>query len=79
VEVDNRDQVKAALAEKGIETRVHYEYALPELSVYRQYPAPDMMGACHSLARRCLSLPIYPELTDSEVNYITDQVLDCVA
>jgi dTDP-4-amino-4,6-dideoxygalactose transaminase len=79
IEVDNRDQVKIALAKKGIETKIHYEYSLPELSVYRQYPAPDMMGACHSLARRCLSLPIYPELTDSEVKYITDQVLDCVA
>jgi hypothetical protein len=25
-----------------------------------------------------LSLPLYPELTDLEVEYIKDQVLDCV-
>jgi hypothetical protein len=25
-----------------------------------------------------LSLPIYPELTDLQVDYIADQVLDCV-
>lgn len=78
IDIDNRDEVKAKLAEQGIETKVHYEYALPELSVYREYPGPDMMGACYSLSRRALSLPIYPELNDSEVEYIIDSVLDCV-
>jgi dTDP-4-amino-4,6-dideoxygalactose transaminase len=29
------------------------------------------------LSRRVLSLPIYPELTDLEVEYIIDQVTDC--
>jgi dTDP-4-amino-4,6-dideoxygalactose transaminase len=78
IEVDNRDEVRAKLAERGIETKVHYEHALPEHSAYRQYPAPDMMGACYSLTRRCLSLPIYPELTESEVEYIIKSVLDLV-
>jgi dTDP-4-amino-4,6-dideoxygalactose transaminase len=79
IEVDNRDEVKARLAGLSIETKVHYEHALPEHSAYRQYPAPDMMGACYSLTRRALSLPIYPELTDSEVEYIIKSVLDCVS
>jgi dTDP-4-amino-4,6-dideoxygalactose transaminase len=30
------------------------------------------------MARRVLTLPLYPELTDLEVEYIIDQVLDCV-
>lgn len=79
IEVDNRDEVKAKLAAKGIETKVHYEHALPEHSAYRQYPAPDMMGACYSLSRRALSLPIYPELAESEVDYVIKSVLDCVS
>ncbi len=79
IEVDNRDEVRTKLAERGIETKVHYEHALPELPVYRQYPAPDMMGACYSLTRRALSLPIYPELTDSEVEYIIRSVLELVS
>jgi len=33
------------------------------------------LSACYALSRRCLSLPIYPELTDSEAEYIIDQVL----
>jgi len=30
------------------------------------------------LSRRVLSLPIYPELTDLEVEYIMEQLIDCV-
>ena len=76
IEVDNRDQLQHQLKLSGIETKIHYEQPLHELSVYRQYPGPDMMAASSSLSRRCLSLPIYPELTDSEVDIIADQVLN---
>lgn len=79
IDVDNRDEVKAKLAERGIETKVHYDYALPDLSAYRQYPGPDIMGLCYSLTRRCLSLPIYPELTEHEVEYIIKSVLEIVS
>jgi dTDP-4-amino-4,6-dideoxygalactose transaminase len=47
--------------------------------VYRKWPGPDMLAVSSSLARRVLSLPLYPELTDLEVEYISDQVLGCVA
>ena len=76
VEVDDRDLLQHRLKLSGIETKIHYEQPLHELSVYRQYPGPDMMAASSSLSRRCLSLPIYPELTDSEVDVIADQVLN---
>ena len=76
VEVDDRDLLQHRLKLSGIETKIHYEQPLHELSVYRQYPGPDMMAASSALSRRCLSLPIYPELTDSEVDVIADQVLN---
>jgi dTDP-4-amino-4,6-dideoxygalactose transaminase len=38
-----------------------------------------MLSAASSLSRRCLSFPIYPELTGDEVEYIASQVLDAVA
>ena len=76
IEVDDRDLLQHRLKLSGIETKIHYEQPLHELSVYRQYPGPDMMAASSALSRRCLSLPIYPELTDSEVDVIADQVLN---
>ena len=79
IEVDNRDAVQAHMTAAGIETKIHYQHALPDHSAYRAYPAPDMLGACYSLTRRCLSLPLYPELEDYEVEYITDRLLEIVS
>lgn len=79
IDVDNRDQIKARLGERKIETKVHYERPLHELLAYRECQKPDLLAVSSSLARRVLSLPIYPELTDLEVEYISDQVLGAVA
>ena len=76
IDVDKRDILKRNLELKGIETRIHYSQPLHELPAYSSYPGPDILSVASSLSRRCLSLPIYPELTDLEVEYIIDQVLD---
>lgn len=76
IEVDDRAGMINRLATAGIETKVHYETALPNHSAYRAYAGPNMMGACHSLCQRVLSLPIYPELTDTEVEYIIEKVIN---
>lgn len=79
IEVDNRDSLKETLALNNIETRVHYEKPLHEMGVFRQCPGPDsMFSPASALCRRVLSLPIYPELTDSEVERIISQVLNYV-
>lgn len=79
IDVDHRDQLHQKLTDRKIETRVHYERPIHEINVYRQWPGPDMLAVSSSLARRVLSLPLYPELTDLEVEYIADQVMSCVA
>ena len=76
IDVDSRDTLQKNLELKGIETRVHYREPLHELSVYSDYRGPDILSVASSLSRRVLSLPLYPELTDLEVEYIIDQVLD---
>jgi dTDP-4-amino-4,6-dideoxygalactose transaminase len=79
IDVDNRDEVAKKLAAAGIETKVHYQHPLQELPAYQQYKGPSIISAASALSRRCLSLPIYPELTDSEVEHIATTVLDCVS
>jgi dTDP-4-amino-4,6-dideoxygalactose transaminase len=79
IDVDNRDRLRLQLEERKIDTKIHYMQPLHEISAYRQYPGPDILSCASALARRVISLPIYPELTDSEVEYIIDQVLDCVS
>jgi dTDP-4-amino-4,6-dideoxygalactose transaminase len=80
IEVDNRDQLQSNLQARGIETKIHYAKPLHEESAYSYYPGPDSMLSCSSaLSRKVLSLPIYPELTDSEVEYIAAQVKLCIS
>ncbi len=62
------------LSSKGIETKVHYEYALSELPVARPLTRPDLLSTSVMLSRGVLSLPIYPELSDGEVEYIVSEV-----
>jgi dTDP-4-amino-4,6-dideoxygalactose transaminase len=77
IDVDSRDILARNLELKGIETRVHYQQPLHELPAYSDYAGPDILSVASSLSRRVLSLPIYPELTDLEVEYIIDSVIDC--
>lgn len=76
IDLDDRDGLRRSLADRGIETRVHYEQPLHELGAFRQCLGPGMLATASALSRRVVSLPIYPELTDLEVEYIIDQVLD---
>ena len=76
IDVDSRDILARNLGIKGIETRVHYKEPLHELPAYTDYAGPDILSVASALSRRVLSLPIYPELTDLEVEYIIDSVLD---
>jgi dTDP-4-amino-4,6-dideoxygalactose transaminase len=79
IDVDNRDQLRLQLEERKIDTKIHYMQPLHEISAYSQFPGPNILSCASALARRVISLPIYPELTDSEVEYIIDQVIDCVS
>ena len=75
IETDSRDRLQQYLKLHKIETRVHYEQPLHELPAYEKCSGPDILSGASALSRRCLSLPLYPELTDLEVEYVIDQVL----
>ena len=78
IDIDNRNTVQKQLSDCGIETKIHYTQPLHEVGMFSNYDRPDMLSCASSLARRVLSLPIYPELTDSEVEYVANQVIDRV-
>jgi len=78
IDSNMRDELQKKLALRKIETRIHYANPLHEIGIFRQWPGPSILGSASALARRVLSLPLYPELTDLEVDYIADQLLDCI-
>lgn len=76
IETDQRDELQQALNVRKIETKIHYTQPLHEVGSFRQYDGPGLLSCASALSRRVLSLPFYPELTDLEVEYVIDQVLD---
>lgn len=72
---NKRDELQAYLKLKGIETKIHYPFTLSELPITQDLIKPDLLSASVMLSRGVLSLPIYPELTDAEVEHITKSVI----
>ena len=76
IDIEHRNTIQETLLQHRIETKVHYHQPLHEIGVFRQWPGPDILSLGSALSRRVLSLPFYPELSDLEVEYIIDQLLD---
>jgi dTDP-4-amino-4,6-dideoxygalactose transaminase len=70
----DRNSLHTHLSANGIDSKVHYEYVLGDLPTAKNLDKPDMLSTSVMLSRGVLSLPMYPELTDREVQYITDKV-----
>ena len=70
----NRDFVKSYIEVQGIETRIHYETPLPEYESAFDYTnyAYDLYAGAREHSQSVLSLPIYPELTDAEVEVVAN-------
>ncbi len=75
VQHSERDQLKTYLADNGIGSDIVYPYPLhlqPCFS-HLNYEEGDFPVA-EMLARQCLSLPIVPELTNEEVDYVIETI-----
>lgn len=73
---ENRNSLHTHLLTENIESRIHYEYTLGDLPIAAGLNKPDLLSTSVMLSKGVLSLPIYPELTDTEVEYIGEKVLD---
>jgi dTDP-4-amino-4,6-dideoxygalactose transaminase len=76
IAIEERDRLHGNLILDGIETKIHYEKTIGELMVARNLSSPDMISTSLMLSRMVLSLPIYPELKDAEVEYIAGKIRD---
>lgn len=70
-----RDKLKDFLEEKGVQTLVHYPKALPFESAYNYLKhSEDDFPVSAGLQNLVLSLPMHPELTDEQINYVCDMI-----
>jgi len=70
IECEDRDDLSVYLQEKDIATGVHYK----PIHMYKCYGNRTTLPTAESLFPRILTLPMYPGLRDSEVDY----VIDCI-
>lgn len=75
VEADDRDKLLEYLNNQGIVAAVHYPLPIHLQAAYQAHP--DKKGAhpvAEKVAARILSLPIFPELTEAQINRITQKI-----
>jgi dTDP-4-amino-4,6-dideoxygalactose transaminase len=66
----DRDGVRAALRDRGVDTRCYFDPPVHRHDAYRQTPAS--LPTTERVAGRILSLPVYPGLTDGDVDYVVE-------
>jgi len=76
---DNRDALQADLLNEGIQTGVHYSTPAHLLPAYAHLGyGPNSFPESKKAAREVLSLPLYPELTESQVQTVLDALTEIV-
>jgi dTDP-3-amino-3,4,6-trideoxy-alpha-D-glucose transaminase len=73
VEVEGRDAVRAELAEAGVGTGVHYPTPIHRQPAYAHLGLGEgAFPEAERSAARVLSLPMFPELTDAQVDHVIE-------
>jgi dTDP-4-amino-4,6-dideoxygalactose transaminase len=70
-----RDQLAKYLADRGIQTVINYPVALPFLPAYARYGhRPEEFPNAWGNQSEILSLPIFPEMKDEQIDYVIESV-----
>jgi dTDP-4-amino-4,6-dideoxygalactose transaminase len=78
VRVDRRDELRARLDAAGIASGIHYSPALHEQpALAGRIRRPEALPRAEAWAREELSLPIFPELEQAQIERIAEICRDC--
>jgi dTDP-4-amino-4,6-dideoxygalactose transaminase len=75
----HRDQLLQFLNDEGIDAKCHYPIAIHQQEGFPWGQKAHVAGPVPNSERNaacCVSLPMFPELTEEEVDYTIDRVLD---
>ena len=72
---ESRNKLQQFLTEKGVATGLHYAIPLHQQKCFQHlgYKKGDF-PVTEQLAESGLSLPMFPELTDDQISYVTDNI-----
>lgn len=73
----NREALQRHLTEKGISTGIHYPTPLPLLPAYKYLNhAPSDFPIASDYMDKILSLPMFPELLEEQIQYVSDCITE---
>ncbi|TDY00127.1 DegT/DnrJ/EryC1/StrS family aminotransferase [Thiohalophilus thiocyanatoxydans] len=71
---DQRDAVMKKLADNQIGSAIYYPVPLHQQKVFADVCKDVSLPVTEEIAGRCLSLPVYPELKDAQIDQIVDVI-----
>lgn len=71
--VDNRDKFMVKMREAGVGVSVHF-LPLHLMPAYKDYKPPQPLPNTEFLGEHLVSLPLYPDMTEKEQEYVIDNV-----
>jgi len=71
---DNRDAIQESLSSKDIASAVYYPIPLHQQKVFEDEYGTTSLPVTEDVSRRCLSLPVFPELNSEQVTIICEQI-----
>jgi dTDP-4-amino-4,6-dideoxygalactose transaminase len=75
IKTPDQYRLREHLDAQGIQTKIHYETPLPHHPIFSGYGDDENFPRALAMSQQAVSLPIYPEMTDLEV----DQVVTSIA
>ena len=79
IQSGKRDDLLNFLVKNGIGAQIHYPIPIHLQEAYKElgYKMGDF-PVCEAFAKRIISLPMYPQLTEKEIKYVADKIKDFV-
>ena len=69
-----RDKIMKALSEKQIANAIYYPIPLHQQKAFSKEYADISLPVSEQVAKECMSLPIFPELTEAQITQITGTI-----
>ena len=73
---ESRKYVVSKLHEDGVQTSMHYP-CVPDFSEFRRWRT-DVLPISRTFAKRAMSLPLFPNLQETEVNSVCQVIAGCL-
>ena len=75
IKTEFRDELASWLKGKGIQTAINYPVSLPFLEAYKRFKfTPNDFPNAYQNQKKILSLPMYPELTNSDIQFVIESI-----